>query len=48
MNWVEEDGGAEALVLVVGDGWVADASGGEAVVAQGDGFFAKVAWCFVA
>ena len=48
MDGVEEDGGAEAFAIEVGDGWVADASGGEAVVAEGDGFFAEVARGFVA
>lgn len=48
VDGVEEDGTAEALVFKVGDGWFGSGAGGEAVVAQGDGVVAKVAWGFVA
>lgn len=48
MDGVEEDGGAEAFVIEVGDGWLGCGAGGEAVVAKGDGLVAKVAGCFVA
>ena len=48
MDGVQEDGGAEALVVEVDDGRIPGTAGGEAAEAQGDGFPAKIAGGFVA
>jgi len=48
VDGVEEDGGAEAFVIEVGDGRFGSGACGEAIVAKGDGLVAKVAGCFVA
>jgi len=38
VDGVEEDGGAEAFAIEVGDGWFGGGAGGEAAVTKGNGF----------